>query len=73
MLAGQGALASPRPGGDLAVRGITAAGVGDLAAAHGIALHQLVTRQPSLEEAFMDLTRHAVDYRAHPAATGTGN
>jgi ABC-2 type transport system ATP-binding protein len=71
LLAGQGATAAPGPGG-LAVRGISAAGIGDLAAAYGIALHQLITRQPSLEEAFMELTKDTVDYRAHPAATRTG-
>jgi ABC-2 type transport system ATP-binding protein len=72
LLNGQGATAEARPGGGLAVRGISAASIGDLAAAHGIALHQLVTRQPSLEEAFMELTKDTVDYQAHPAAAGTG-
>lgn len=56
----------------LTVRGISAAVAGDLAARHGIALHQLVTRRPSLEEAFMELTRDAVDYRPHVAGTGMG-
>jgi ABC-2 type transport system ATP-binding protein len=72
LLSQQGAAAEASPGGGLAVRGISAARIGDLAAAHGIALHQLVTRQPSLEEAFMELTRDTVDYRARLAATGTG-
>jgi hypothetical protein len=48
-----------------------AAGIGDLAAAHGIALHQLVTRRPSLEQAFMELTRDTVDYRPHLTAATT--
>jgi ABC-2 type transport system ATP-binding protein len=72
LLSQQGATADASPGGGLAVRGISAAAIGDLAAAHGIALHQLVTRRPSLEEAFMELTRDTVDYRARLAATGTG-
>jgi ABC-2 type transport system ATP-binding protein len=38
--------------------------VGELAARHGIALHELVTQQASPEEAFMDLTRDAADYKA---------
>jgi ABC-2 type transport system ATP-binding protein len=71
LLAGQGAAAETSGDGSLVVRGISAAGIGDLAAAHGIALHQLVTRQPSLEEAFMELTRDTVDYRPHPAAGTT--
>lgn len=54
------------------MRGLSAAAVGDLAVRHHIALHQLVTRQPSLEEAFMALTKDAVDYRPHQAATATG-
>jgi ABC-2 type transport system ATP-binding protein len=73
LLAGQGAATEAGPGGkSLAVRGLSAAAVGDLAARHQIALHQLVTRQPSLEEAFMALTRDTVDYRPHPAAAATG-
>ena len=54
------------------MRGLSAAAVGDLAVRHHIALHQLVTRQPSLEEAFMALTKDAVDYQPHQAATATG-
>jgi ABC-2 type transport system ATP-binding protein len=73
LLTGQGAVAETGADGCLTVRGISAADVGDLAARHGIALHQLVTRQPSLEEAFMELTRHAVDYRPHTAGAGTGS
>jgi ABC-2 type transport system ATP-binding protein len=72
LLSEQGATAGAGPDGrSLAVRGLTAAAVGDLAARHQIALHQLVTRQPSLEEAFMALTRDTVDYRPHRAATAT--
>jgi ABC-2 type transport system ATP-binding protein len=73
LLGEQGATARAGPDGDsLAVRGISAAAVGDLAARYQIALHQLVTRQPSLEEAFMALTKDTVDYRPHltPARTG---
>ena len=55
---------------NLAVRGASPAAVGELAARHGIVLHELVARQASLEEAFMDLTRDAVAYRPHPAGPG---
>jgi ABC-2 type transport system ATP-binding protein len=57
--------ASAMSGGDggLTVTGASAAEVGELAARHGIALHQLVTQSASLEEAFMDLTRDAAEYQ----------
>ena len=42
--------------GHLVVRGATAAGIGDLAHAKGIPLHELRTDAPSLEEIFFDLT-----------------
>jgi ABC-2 type transport system ATP-binding protein len=48
LLTEHGATAEADPSGGLAVRGISAAGIGDLAARHRIALHQLVTRRPSL-------------------------
>ena len=44
--------------------GLTAAQVGELALAHGIALHELAPQRGSLEEAFMDLTADSVDYLA---------
>jgi ABC-2 type transport system ATP-binding protein len=46
----------------LEVRGIDAAGVGDLAAAHGIALHELTPERASLEEAYFELTEESVEY-----------
>jgi ABC-2 type transport system ATP-binding protein len=51
-------------GGALEVRGLTAAQVGEAAAAGGVALHELTPEQASLEEAFMRLTGDAVEYRA---------
>ena len=39
----------------LAVRGPSAAEVGDIAHGHGIALHELLTEQPSLEELFLQI------------------
>jgi ABC-2 type transport system ATP-binding protein len=50
--------------GVLLVRGISAEQVGELAAGHGIVLHELAAQQASLEEAYMRLTDDAVDYRA---------
>jgi ABC-2 type transport system ATP-binding protein len=71
LLHNQGAAADPQADGSLAVHGATAAFVGDLAARHGIAVHELLTHRPSLEEAFMELTRDTADYRPRPAATTT--
>jgi ABC-2 type transport system ATP-binding protein len=53
----------------LEVEGMEAARVGELAARAGVTLHQLATVEASLEEAFMELTRDAVEY--HGAATTT--
>jgi ABC-2 type transport system ATP-binding protein len=49
--------------GLLEVSGLTAAQVGEAAAEHGLALHELTPREASLEEAFMELTRDEVEYR----------
>ena len=50
--------------GLLEVTGRTAEQVGETAAANGIVLHELATQQASLEEAFMELTRGDVEFRA---------
>jgi ABC-2 type transport system ATP-binding protein len=52
------------PGGTLVVNGLAAAEIGDLAARLGIALHELSPHAASLEEAFMELTRESVEFRA---------
>ena len=48
----------------LTVVGLKAAGIGDLAAEHGLRVHELTPHSASLEEAFMELTHDSVDYRA---------
>ena len=55
--------------GALAVSGLSTDQVGRLAGAAGITLLELTAQQASLEEAFMDLTRDAVEFRA-PATGG---
>lgn len=55
---------------ELWIGGADCATVGRTAARHGIELHLLVARQPSLEEAFMRLTAGAADHRSR-ARTGT--
>lgn len=61
-------------GGALAVTGIDAPAIGDLAGANGIVLHELSPQEPSLEEAYMELTHDSVEYRAGTpaAAVSTG-
>jgi ABC-2 type transport system ATP-binding protein len=43
--------------GDVYVTGADATAIGDAAQRAGIALHQLVTERPDLEQAFLELTR----------------
>ncbi|MFJ9307459.1 ABC transporter ATP-binding protein [Streptomyces cyaneofuscatus] len=54
---------------ELRVRGTESAHIGAVAAAHGITLHELTPQTVSLEQAFMDLTQDAADYRSQPPAT----
>ena len=72
LLIGHGGLSHPDPGaeGALAVTGITAAAIGDLASAQGIVLHELSPQDASLEEAYLDLTRDSVEYRADEPTIG---
>jgi ABC-2 type transport system ATP-binding protein len=55
---------SPANNGVLMVSGLSAGQVGATAAAAGITVFQLATEQASLEDAFVDLTKDAVEYRA---------
>ncbi|MFJ6088381.1 ABC transporter ATP-binding protein [Streptomyces sp. NPDC092369] len=48
----------------LVVTGLEAAEIGALASLGGVELHELAPRQVSLEKAFMDLTREAVEYQS---------
>jgi ABC-2 type transport system ATP-binding protein len=58
-----GARVEPLRDGAVEVSGLAAAAVGDLAAARGIALHELTPQTGSLEEAFMELTHESVEFR----------
>jgi ABC-2 type transport system ATP-binding protein len=65
-----GGTATQVSGGDLEVRGLAEAQIGDLALAGGIPLHHLAPARASLEEAFMELTADSVEYQAGvPAGT----
>ena len=50
--------------GSLSVTGWSTDQVGELAARNAITLHELTSKQASLEEAFMEATRTSVEYRA---------
>lgn len=72
VLAGHGVEVTGRAGSEeLLVVGRTAREIGLAAAEHGIALFELTPRTVSLEEAFMDLTRDAVEYHG-TTATAVG-
>ncbi|HEY3036373.1 MAG TPA: ATP-binding cassette domain-containing protein [Streptosporangiaceae bacterium] len=68
----RGAAVTAQGDGGLAVTGLDAPAIAGLAAAHGIAVHELVPRHASLEQAYLDLTGDSTDYRAgKPAGEGT--
>ncbi len=50
----------------LDVTGATSRQIGEAAASHGIVLHELTPLRASLEDAYMDLTGDAAEYRAAP-------
>ncbi len=68
LLAGPDVIVQTVVGGLIEVRGLTAAQIGDIAAAHQIPLHELTPQQASLEEAFMDITRDDVEFKAVESA-----
>jgi len=64
LLTASGATVTPQDAGGLAVTGLQAPGIGDLAAAHGISIHELVPRHASLEDAYLELTSGSADYHS---------
>jgi ABC-2 type transport system ATP-binding protein len=67
-IAAEGGNATAGTDGTLTVQDMTADKVGDIAFDKGIRLHELTTVRASLEEAFMELTADAVEYRAEVPA-----
>jgi ABC-2 type transport system ATP-binding protein len=67
LLAGPEVTIEALAGGLLEVTGMPAERIGEVAAAHRIVLHELSPKQASLEEAFMELTRDDVEFRAAAA------
>lgn len=73
VLAGPGVEITGTAGSEeLQVTGLSARAIGLKAAEHGIALFELSSRTVSLEEAFMDLTRDAVEYHASATVESPG-
>jgi ABC-2 type transport system ATP-binding protein len=68
LLARAGVTVSSEEESTLEVKGLTSDEIGQTASDHGITLFELSPQQASLEEAFMELTGDAVEYRA-PART----
>ncbi|MEU3561024.1 ATP-binding cassette domain-containing protein [Kitasatospora sp. NPDC006786] len=64
VLTAAGAAVRPGPDGTLAVSGLDATRIGEIALEQRLLLHALTTRGASLEEAFMDLTADSVEYLA---------
>ena len=51
--------------GELSVVGLTAAEVGDLAFENQIRIHELATKEASLEDAFLEITGGSQEFQAH--------
>ncbi|MBT2276278.1 ABC transporter ATP-binding protein [Rhodococcus qingshengii] len=71
-LVGDGVMITSHDAGTFEVSGLTAAAIGDIAAAHGHRIHELAPVGASLEAAYLDLTRDSVEYvgqTGHPDQT----
>jgi len=68
-LGGAGAAATMHEDGSIVASGMTSAQIGQLAADWALTLFELSPLQASLEDAFMELTRDAVEFRTATATT----
>ena len=59
---------APENGDAFSVMGMDSAEIGRVAATNSIALSELTNRRSTLEQTFMGLTAHAVEYNAHAIA-----
>ena len=71
LLTNHGATVTPERDGGLAVTGMDAPAIADLASGHGIRVHELTPRRASLEDAYLDITKDSVEYHAW-SQTGEG-
>jgi ABC-2 type transport system ATP-binding protein len=69
LIAGPDVSVSSEEAGVLNVTGLECDRIGIVAGRHGITLYELAPREASLEDAFMELTQGAVEYKA-PFGTG---
>ena len=67
LVAGLGATFEEVDAESLEVSGLTAAQIGEAAAAQSIVLHELTPHTASLEEAFMDMTKGELEFAHHDA------
>jgi ABC-2 type transport system ATP-binding protein len=72
LLRSPGVSVSPAAGGALTVSGLSTDRIGMAAGAAGITVFELATEQASLEDAFVNLTKDAVEFRAAAKAPTTG-
>jgi ABC-2 type transport system ATP-binding protein len=72
VLTQRGAVVDIAVDGALTVRGLESSAIGAAAAAGRIVLSELTPRQPSLEEAFFDLTNHHIDINGRELVTTGG-
>ncbi|WP_049575557.1 ABC transporter ATP-binding protein [Nonomuraea sp. SBT364] len=66
-LTSAGATVRGGPESSLVVSGLTSGEIGKLAAYHGVELSELTPQRPSLEDAFMELTKDSVEYQGASA------
>jgi ABC-2 type transport system ATP-binding protein len=64
LLARDGVTMTSTAAGRFEVRGLAPEAIGDIAADHGLRLHQLAPVEASLESAYLELTRDSVEYAA---------
>jgi ABC-2 type transport system ATP-binding protein len=64
VLAGAGATVASTDGTSVTATGLPAERIAQLASDHGIRLHELAPRRATLEEVYLELTRHVVDHQA---------
>jgi ABC-2 type transport system ATP-binding protein len=64
LLAGAGATVTSTGADVLEVSGVPAERIAELMAEHGLRLHEMAPHRASLEDAYMELTRDAVEYAA---------
>ena len=59
-----GAMTRVEPDGSIVATGLTTVEIGEMAADRILTVHELTPLRGSLEDAFMELTHHAVEYQA---------